>query len=132
MFGGEGVACEVSSGWRLPPSGRGRKSDCDMGEMMEEGVLGGNGMGCLGALGDKGSPLRADRGGESMEELLESRGIRGAGEFIGRSPGRGLMGKPGLKGSPGLSEVVKTLPSELERFCLTVGLRTPAREVGAT
>ena len=60
-----------------------------------------------------------------MEELLESLGILGAGEFKGRSPGRGLKGKPGLNGAD------KTFPSELERFCLVVGLRTPASEVGA-
>ena len=66
-----------------------------------------------------------------MEELLESLGILGAGEFIGRSPGRGLIGSPGLKGRPRLSEVDNILPSELERWCLEVGLRTPANEAGA-
>lgn len=71
------------------------------GELIDIGVLGGNGIGCLGALGDKGTapgnaPIpRGDIGGElTVEDGLDM--FRGIGEFIGLSIGRGLRGNPGL------------------------------------
>jgi hypothetical protein len=53
------------------------------------------GMGCFGGRGESGKPVAPIRGDSGMEfrALL---GARGIGEFGGRSPGRGLMGRPGL------------------------------------
>lgn len=53
------------------------------------------GMGCFGGRGESGklvAPIRGDSGIE-FRALL---GARGIGELGGRSPGRGLIGKPGL------------------------------------
>ena len=52
-------------------------------------------MGCFGGCGESGKPVAPIRGDSGMEfrALL---GARGIGEFGGRSPGRGLMGRPGL------------------------------------
>lgn len=85
-----------------------------MGEIgaVDIGVEGGNGMGCLGARGESGSPTRpglGDRGGEATEEV-GSRGNLGVGAFKGRSLGRGLKGRPGLTG--GLATTVCSSISE--------------------
>lgn len=52
-------------------------------------------MGCLGARGESGRPMTPDFGDIGME-FRSLFGARGMGEFRGRSPGRGLMGSPGL------------------------------------
>lgn len=70
------------------------------GEAIDSGVLGGKGIGCLGALGESGTapgkaPIpRGDIGGEFKEALSE--GFRGNGEPSGLSIGLGLSGRPGL------------------------------------
>lgn len=98
-----------------------------MGDDIDEGVWGGNGIGCRGALGDKGiewvgalgdngSPFRAESGAERTDVVFESRGNLGVGGLIGRSPGRGLDGRPGLSGAD-----IMDFPSELERRCCFVG-----------
>ena len=53
------------------------------------------GMGCFGGRGESGKPVAPIRG-DSGIEFRVLLGARGIGEFGGRSPGRGLMGKPGL------------------------------------
>ena len=53
------------------------------------------GMGCFGGRGESGKPVAPIRG-DSGIEFKALLGARGIGEFGGRSPGRGLMGKPGL------------------------------------
>lgn len=59
---------------------------------MASGVWGGRGIGCLGARGDKGKPARGVMG----MEFVTGFNARGIGELGGLSPGRGLIGSPGL------------------------------------
>jgi hypothetical protein len=58
----------------------------------ERGVLGGSGIGCRGARGESGIPVRGDIGGEAKDCF----GILGNGDPSGLSPGLGLIGRPGL------------------------------------
>ena len=53
------------------------------------------GIGCFGGRGDNGKPAVPTRGDNGIE-LSALLGALGIGEFGGRSPGRGLIGKPGL------------------------------------
>ena len=53
------------------------------------------GMGCFGGRGDSGKPAVPTRGDNGIE-LIALLGALGMGEFGGRSPGRGLIGRPGL------------------------------------
>jgi hypothetical protein len=53
------------------------------------------GIGCFGGRGESGRPAVPTRG-DSGIELSALLGARGMGEFGGRSPGRGLIGRPGL------------------------------------
>ena len=80
-------------------------------------MLGGNGIGCLGALGESGTapenaPIpRGDIGGEFREALSE--GFRGNGEPSGRSIGLGLRGRPGLiKGGETIPEASLSIPAK--------------------
>lgn len=59
---------------------------------MASGVWGGSGMADLGARGDRGKPALGDIGMELAAAFI----WRGIGEFGGLSPGRGLIGNPGL------------------------------------
>ena len=61
--------------------------------------LAGNGIACFGARGDK-NPDISDRGlsGREVPTAAVSRAVRGMGDPGGRSVGRGLVGKPGLRG----------------------------------
>lgn len=52
-------------------------------------------MACLGARGDKGSPAGIPAFGDIGIELEMVFSARGMGELGGRSPGRGLIGRPG-------------------------------------
>ena len=88
------------------------------GDPIDIGVLGGRGIGCLGALGDRGTapgkaPIpRGDIGGEfTVEEWLDR--FRGMGEFIGLSTGRGLMGNLGLiRGGETTPEASLSIPAK--------------------
>ena len=97
---------------------------------MDIGVLGGNGICCLGALGERGSPMKpglGDRGGETTVSPA-SRGSLGAGALTGRSIGRGLDGRPGLMG--GFATTGCSFTSML--LGTFVGLSIPAKEAGCT
>src|SRR5450756_1930350 len=86
------------------------------GEAIDSGVLGGRGIGCLGALGESGTapgkpPIRGDIGGEFKEALSE--GFRGSGEPSGRSIGLGLRGRPGLiKGGETIPDASLSMPAK--------------------
>ena len=53
-------------------------------------------MACLGARGERGRPAGIPAFGDIGIELSSLLGARGIGEFSGLSPGRGLIGRPGL------------------------------------
>lgn len=86
------------------------------GEAIDSGVLGGRGIGCLGALGESGTvpgkpPIRGDIGGEFKEALSE--GFRGSGLPSGRSIGLGLTGRPGLiKGGETIPDASLSMPAK--------------------
>lgn len=69
------------------------------------GVCGGSGIADLGARGDSGRPATPARGERGIELASCVTGARGIGEFGGLSPGRGLMGKPGLSIAEGAASV---------------------------
>ena len=98
------------------------------GDAIDMGVLGGSGIGCLGALGERGiagkppMPL-GDIGGDAIVEEVWD-GFRGNGEFI---PPIGL----GLEGSPGLIGGGDTKVRIMASGCfseLPDELRMPAKE----
>lgn len=96
------------------------------------GVCGGNGIGCLGALGERGRPTKpcvGDKGGDVIDvgDPGPSRGSLGVGRgwFAGRSMGRGLKGRPGLIGTAGIDRSVM-----FGSFCGSCGCRTPASDTG--
>ena len=92
--------------------------------------MGGRGIGAFGALGDSGTLLgrefrRGDMGGEFTIGAL-SFAARGFGAPRGRSNGRGLIGRPGLRGgelkvpsiAPGLSRAFREpTPAAWETTC---------------
>ena len=87
-------------------------------------------MGCLGALGERGSPTKlflGDNGGDAMEAAAPSRGILGIGDFIGLSIGRGLRGRPGLA----RCFIVIDRSEMFEVLFMSEGFRTLAKEVGS-
>lgn len=93
------------------------------------GVLGGKGANCFGAFGERGNPTKpvgGDSGGDTIDFPVPSRGILGKGEFMGRSPGRGLIGSPGLRGC-----IERTLRLILSPGWALVGVSTLASDVGA-
>lgn len=70
----------------------------------------------MGGRGDSGRPARGDMG-MLLSALF---GARGIGEFIGLSPGRGLMGRPGLISGGAVTFRCKTpAASEIAR-CLKI------------
>ena len=84
------------------------------------GVCGGSGIADLGARGDSGSPATPALGDSGIEFAICPTGARGIGEFNGLSPGRGLMGKPGLSMADGAGAFsVRDCRSEAARLRTT-------------
>jgi hypothetical protein len=97
-------------------------------------VLGGRGIGCLGALGERGTapgkaPIpRGDIGGEFKDALSE--GFRGNGEPRGRSIGLGLRGRPGLmRGGEIIPDASLSIPAS-EPVLDSVGAKCRERASG--
>lgn len=79
-------------------------------------------MACRGARGESGKP--PDPAGPGLGDIgiafIPRAGARGIGEFIGRSPGLGLIGRPGLM-SDGAVLLFGSLPAASERArCLII------------